>query len=107
MSQHTAEPWHVNAIDSKRKRIVGDETSTGWDKLQINSAHHTIATVYHGPDARLIASAPEMRLALEAIVARINGEYDHPALKRYGPLKELMLNDIYDIASAALATVQP
>lgn len=100
---YTKGPWHVNAIDSKRKRLVGDETSTGWDKLQINSAHNTIATVYHRDDARLIADAPEMRTALEAIIARIDGDYDHPSLKKFGPLKDLMLNDIYDIAIAAIA----
>lgn len=39
--------------------------------------------------------------ALEAIVARINGEYDHPALKAFGPLSDT-LTDVALIAFAGL-----
>ena len=60
MSAHTPGPWHVNAVDTKRRRITGDETSTGWDKLQINGTNNTVATVYRPNDARLIAAAPRM-----------------------------------------------
>lgn len=102
--RHTPGPWHVNGIESKRNRITGDETSTGWDKLQINSANRTVATVYRSYDARVIAAAPTMLSALEAIVARIQGEYDHPALRRFGPLHGTILNDIYDIACDATLT---
>ena len=57
-TEHTAGPWHVNAI--RANRIVGDETEAEFDKLQIHGANCTIATVYHRQDARLIASAPEL-----------------------------------------------
>lgn len=66
MNKHTPGSWHVNAIDSKRKRVTGDETSEGWDKLQINAANCTVATVYRAKDARLIAAAPALLEALEA-----------------------------------------
>lgn len=66
--QHTPGPWHVNAIDSKRGRIVGDETTTEpYDKLQIHAANRTIATIYRPTDARLIAAAPELLAALQEI----------------------------------------
>lgn len=68
--KHTPGPWHVNAIDSKRGRVTGDETSTGWGRLQVNSGNRTIATVYRANDARLIAAAPDMLEALrECVIA--------------------------------------
>lgn len=75
---HTPGPWHVNAIDSKAGRIVGDETSKGWDKLQINNANATIATVYRSKDARLIAAAPDLLAALRLIMSAVdNGVIEH------------------------------
>lgn len=56
--QRTPGPWHVNAM--KNGRIIGDETTRGYDKLQISSANATVATVYRGRDARLIALAPDL-----------------------------------------------
>jgi hypothetical protein len=35
--------------------------------------------------------------ALEAIRARLNGEYDHPALMKLGPLSTSILEDCYRI----------
>ena len=40
--------------------------------------------------------------ALEAVEARINGVFDHPALLEYGPLSNCN-NDCRNIARAALA----
>ena|SRR3990167_1040407 len=50
-------PWHANAIDSKRGRITGDETSQGWDKLDIHGANANVARVYRPADVRFIAHA--------------------------------------------------
>ena len=50
-------PWRVNAIDSKRGRITGDETSTGWDKLDVHGANANVARIYRPNDARFIAHA--------------------------------------------------
>jgi hypothetical protein len=65
--------WHVNGIDSRRRRITGDETSTGWDKLQINANNRTVATVYRAEDARLIATAPRLLDTLQAILPSLSG----------------------------------
>jgi hypothetical protein len=67
-ARHTPGPWHVNAIDSKRNRITGDETSTGWDRLHVNGGNATIARVYKPVDARLIASAPELLAACKSVL---------------------------------------
>ena len=68
-TEHTPGPWHVNAI--KAGRIVGDETSADFDKLQINNANATVATVYRAKDARLIAAAPELLEALKWALSKI------------------------------------
>mgnify|MGYP001415131007 CR=1 FL=1 len=81
METNTALPWHVVAIDSKARRIVGDETEPQgtWDKLQINGPNATVATVYRTKDVRAICTAvnahEELLRALKATL---------PALERLG-----------------------
>ena len=53
---HAKEPWSVNAIDSKRGRITGDETSAGWDRLHINAQNCTVARCDKPADARRIVA---------------------------------------------------
>jgi hypothetical protein len=48
----------------------------------------------------------ESERALEAIVARIQGEWDNPFLIEYGPLSNLK-EDVLHIAEKALSTEQP
>jgi len=47
-------------------------------------------------------AGPELVTALEAICARIHGDFDHPALAAFGPLLNTEA-DIMSIASTALA----
>lgn len=54
------------------------------------------------PDCILHNAAPRLISALEAIRARIAGEYDHPALQPFGPL-ETVEGDCAEIARVALA----
>jgi len=44
----------------------------------------------------------ELTDALEAIRARIDGEWDNPALKKYGPMRASGYEDVRYIANAAL-----
>lgn len=53
-------------------------------------------------NAILISEAPNMKKALEAIVARINGEWDHPSLVAHGPLLANSDEDILIIAQNIL-----
>lgn len=115
-AKHTPGPWHVNAIDSRRTRVVGDETAPigTWDKLQVNNRNCTIATVYRPADARLIASAPEtaaerdalraenaeLRAALEIFLAWVDSGND-------GLPDEHLLSIAVIKARAALAKVTP
>lgn len=50
----------------------------------------------------LIMAAPELLEALEAIQARINGDFDNPSLLKFGTLDKLD-GDCGSIASAAIA----
>ncbi len=54
-------------------------------------------------NARLIAAAPDLLAALEAIEARISGTYDNPALMAFGPLSIDTEADCSAIARAAIA----
>jgi hypothetical protein len=53
----------------------------------------------------LLASAPELLTALQAIKARIDGEYDHPALAAFGSLSAECEKDIRAIACQAIGKV--
>ena len=53
--------------------------------------------------AQLFRSAPELLSALNAIVARIQGEWDQPDLIAYGPLHTSSEHDCERIARAAIA----
>jgi hypothetical protein len=55
--------------------------------------------------ALLLAGAPQLLMALEAIKARIDGEYDHPALVAFGALRVNTEEDILEIATQAIASV--
>jgi hypothetical protein len=84
---------------------------------ELETDGHTVAHIY--PDtgenyaglvlsalsasARLTAENARLRSALSAIVARVNGEWDHPALVAYGPLQTDSAADCYAIAEAALS----
>ena len=102
-TKHTPGPWHIaRETFGEDKRIVGDcnvvrmsgpcdavVVSLGADMAEQNA------------NARLIASAPDVLAALEAIRARTHGEYDHPALVAYGPLSDVV-TDCAIIAHAAI-----
>jgi len=44
--------------------------------------------------------------ALEAIVARYNGEWDNPSLMKFGPLSTDTADDMFHIAKDALSPLQ-
>lgn len=54
-------------------------------------------------NAALIAAAPDLLAALEAIVARFHGVYDQPALVAFGNLSTNPASDMELIAAAAIA----
>ena len=70
---HTPGEWKIKAINSRTNRVVGDETSSGWDKLHITGGNRTIAVVYRQADARLIAAAPELLRQRDALLAALRG----------------------------------
>ena len=52
---------------------------------------------------RVSTAAPELLSALREIQARIQGVWDDPDLKNFGPLMESTSSDVIDIARAAIA----
>jgi hypothetical protein len=62
----TPGPWTTNAI--ARGRIIGDASTPGAEKIQINNSNSTVATVYRPKDAHLVAAAPDMAAVLEKLV---------------------------------------
>jgi hypothetical protein len=92
MTQHTLGPW---------------KTKDQWGYIKVHSADKGVCVV-HGLDsksranANLLAAAPELLAALEAIEARINGVYDCPALVAFGPLHHDTQWDCLRIAEEAI-----
>lgn len=102
-TQHTPGPWRLDYkrhnvdVDNEHAIIDGKGTYLGLFRA-------TVADEDCGKaNARLIAAAPAMLAALEAIIARIDGEYDNPALVAFGPLSIDTETDCKDIAVAAIA----
>ena len=52
------------------------------------------------------AKLEAMTKGLEAICARVNGEFDHPALVAYGPLLPDMGADVYAKTQSAMVNLQ-
>jgi hypothetical protein len=73
--------------------------------IPIASEHSRIASVWHchEANARLIAAAPDLLAALEAVASRISGEWDNPALVAFGPLSVDTEADCSAIARSAIA----
>ena len=101
---HTPGPWAVrnHEIISTTERPewadedYPDERTCIVSLLGAMGGEDTVA------DARLMAAAPKMLRALEAVEARIHGVYDHPALMEYGPLHTDSDKDVLRIAEEAI-----
>lgn len=95
-TQNTPGPW----LQSCK---AGNEFN-GQSAIYSEANGQTISVVYtSGEDARLIAAAPELLAALQAIKSRINGVWDDPALMAFGPLSVNGDDDILELATAAIA----
>ena len=101
--KHTPSPWSVVGIiwnedrsaPSGRKGII---VSSGATEYQVSSAHNTIAQrIQKGPDAALIAAAPDLYAAMRACLA----DLEHYA-STHGPGPDLRLAE----ARAALARAE-
>jgi hypothetical protein len=95
-ASHTPGPWRLRQVNRHNPQIEAcDETK------------QIACTLDHQDDdyanAHLIAAAPDMLGALEAIEARIHGIWDNPALVAFGSLSTSTENDCTAIARAALA----
>jgi hypothetical protein len=85
-----------------RIAIVDDDTERPeWCRM---SEYFTLASEKARADelARRWNAHEELVEALEAMIARVEGEWDHPALVKYGPLRTMPEVDMAIIARAAL-----
>ncbi len=110
--KHTPAPWvakrdgiHGNAI-----RILGPNfqgiAGTGNYIAKMAWTSENADCTDTSPEilanACLIENSPDMFEALEAIQARVNGDYDHPALLKFGPLSHNIQADIALMATRAI-----
>lgn len=104
MENQTSGPWYGANVSGGQGLVCDEKTG------------RNIAVVYDKKDTQLIAAAPDLlferdRLreinaglveALQAIEARIDGVWDHPALVKIGPLFSDETVDVARISRAAL-----
>lgn len=94
-TQATKRLWYEGKTGSHQGLIIEEETG------------RNIAVTYDKADTAFIVRAVNnfdaMREALEAIVARIEGDFDHAALVKQGVLTLDSKADIKGFAKAALA----
>lgn len=94
MTKHTPGPWE--SYPEKSHFTICDRDGTHFAYVVGEFGENGEA------NARLIAACPTMYDKLEAIRARIQGEFDHPALMELGPLGDLS-EDILLLAESAIA----
>lgn len=89
---HTPGPWIPSAYEG------------GWDCVRDATNQGIVCKLSENNPANmyLIAAAPDLLAALEAIVAREQGEFDNPHLLAHGPLSSKS-EDILAIARAIIA----
>ena len=92
-AKHTPGPWVVNTF------IVN-----GQHKLEVLDATGANACVQ--ANAHLIAAAPAMYEALQAIEARLQGVFDSPALMKQGMLTHDKSTDVIRFVQTALAQAE-
>lgn len=97
MGKHTPGPWEIHGAERQAGRFSSSGTSIrGSDGHDICDLRWNGLNEVRGlSNARLIAAAPDLLAALEAIQARIVGEFDHPALMAFGLLTP---DTLYDVA---------
>lgn len=99
---HTPGPWSAAHIERectlRRYHNIYMPGSAGAAVYSMGCAPDEAAA-----NARLIASAPDLLKSLEAIVARVTGEFDATALEDFGPLSTWAADDILALARAAIA----
>ena len=94
MSKHTPGPWRYEPETGTIRSVPANYWLATMDSFD--------GAVNHHANALLIEAAPEMWDALTAIVARINGEFDNPALLKYGPLETERTGDVMKIARSII-----
>ena len=105
MTDYTPGPWEATA--NLNDGPYGPSYTIRKDKQTViagisGSALHRGAK-QTAVNARLIAAAPDLLAALNAIKARIQGVWDHPDLIPFGALSVDMNDDIEGIANIAIA----
>ncbi len=105
-TEHTPGPWIL--------RTQNFDPPNDWS-LHIDAGSTEIASIdvqgtkrrmgEYLADGRLIASAPAMHQALEAIIAWVDGEWGHPALISYGLLEPDLKEGVKRIAKSTLGHV--
>ena len=98
-TQHTAGPWEIceEFKQENQRKIKPQDSKIGLALVFGDTEEEATA------NARLIAAAPELLDALQAIAARINGVWDDPALMAFGPLSLDSDEDILKLANTAIA----
>lgn len=113
MLKHTSGPWVAIMDMLYAKADKAGNITEGWRiETATGSTVRKIADI--GPaspaeayaNALLISLAPELLETLKAIKARIDGEWDNPALMRFGPLNTNSDTDILAMVEEAIAKVE-
>lgn len=101
--QHTPGPWYcADLMHDGRSVVVIQSASINEDNYV---GEVDVEDAQGEANARLIAAAPDLLDALEAIRARLDGEYDHPALVKYGALAGTM-DDVRQLVRDAIDKVR-
>ena len=102
LKTHTPAPWTFQAWNERYPNEQLAENYYFINAGETGAKGFRLAGYLSLPDVSLITAAPKLLEALQAIYARLQGEYDHPALVKYGLLLTDSDEDILNIAGAAI-----
>ena len=104
-TKHTPGPWRaplagIYAPDGAMVASVGSRDIIANQRKTLPRQRNVYEV---DANARLIAAAPELLSALQAIKARLCGAWDHPVLLARGELSTATEADVLGYANAAIA----
>ena len=90
----------MNTLETELVSVLRELQKKLHDHIKWDVKKHFSLMVADAAASKVIRKAEISNEAVEAILARMRGEYDNPALVKFGPLSDDLISDCEAIADA-------